>query len=117
MNNWTNCSSSQPVAEGYFFERISCSKEPERNNNFLIIFIVGQEEECKRKWNGIRDSLRRARQKRKTKSKQAATSTFKYKYEALLEFLIPHLTERKGLTNVPDEEDDDDDPSETGNKL
>ncbi|KAG8285377.1 hypothetical protein J6590_081297 [Homalodisca vitripennis] len=64
-----------------------------------------QEEECKKKWNGIRDSLRRARQKRKTKSGQAGTSTNKYKFESILEFLIPHLGERKGLSNIPDEED------------
>lgn len=69
-----------------------------------------------KKWNGIRDSLRRARQKRKTKSGQAATSSNKYKYEAILDFLIPHLAERKGLSNVPDEKDDDDAP-ETGDEL
>ncbi|XP_046684479.1 transcription factor Adf-1-like [Homalodisca vitripennis] len=67
--------------------------------------VEGQEEECKKKWNGIRDSLRRARQKRKTKSGQAGTLTNKYKFESILEFLIPHLGERKGLSNVPDEED------------
>lgn len=53
-----------------------------------------------KKWNGIRDSLRRVRQKRKRKSGQADISTPKYKYETLLEFLIPHLADRKGLTNV-----------------
>ncbi|KAG8305655.1 hypothetical protein J6590_065575 [Homalodisca vitripennis] len=51
-----------------------------------------------------RNLLRRARQKRKTKSGQAGTSTNKYKFESILEFLIPHLGERKGLSNVPDEE-------------
>ncbi|KAG8255899.1 hypothetical protein J6590_081184 [Homalodisca vitripennis] len=52
-----------------------------------------------------RNLLRRARQKRKTKSGQAGTLTNKYKFESILEFLIPHLGERKGLSNVPDEED------------
>ncbi|KAF6211030.1 hypothetical protein GE061_014143 [Apolygus lucorum] len=77
--------------------------------------VEGQEEECKRRWNGIRDSLRRARQKRKTKSGQAATSSTKYKYEAILEFLIPHLSERKGLSNIQGD-DDDGGTSEAGNE-
>ncbi|XP_054261355.1 uncharacterized protein LOC128996348 [Macrosteles quadrilineatus] len=68
--------------------------------------VEGQEEECKKKWNGIRDSLRRSRQKTKTKSGQAATSKAKYKYESMLEFLIPFIGDRKTLSNVPDEEGD-----------
>ncbi|XP_045467020.1 uncharacterized protein LOC123675628 [Harmonia axyridis] len=68
--------------------------------------IEGQDEECKKKWNGIRDSFRRARQKKKTKCGQLTTSATKYIYEALLEFLIPHLAERKTLCNAPDEDGD-----------
>ncbi|XP_050676769.1 uncharacterized protein LOC126973484 [Leptidea sinapis] len=75
--------------------------------------VKGQEEECKKKWNGIRDSLRRARQKRKTKSGQAAISSNKYKFETILEFLIPHLAERKGIGNVPDEAEENNETQPT----
>lgn len=56
------------------YAQLTTASKPERAlptkliyyiNNFLS--FLGQEEECKKKWNGIRDSLRRARQKRKTK--------------------------------------------------
>ncbi|XP_072389896.1 uncharacterized protein [Diabrotica undecimpunctata] len=70
--------------------------------------VEGQTEECKKKWNGIRDSLRRARQKRRTKSGQMATSTGRYRFEAHLNFLVPHLAQRKSLKKVPDKEDEND---------
>lgn len=54
--------------------------------------------------DGIPDSLRRTRQNRK--QNLDTTSALKYHYEALLEFLIPHIAEWKSLSNFPDEEDD-----------
>ncbi|CAH0560533.1 unnamed protein product [Brassicogethes aeneus] len=60
----------------------------------------GGVEECKKKWASIRDQLRRTIQKRKTKSGQAALKSRKYKYEDILTFLIPHLGERDGISNV-----------------
>ncbi|KAG5899276.1 hypothetical protein JTB14_012278 [Gonioctena quinquepunctata] len=65
----------------------------------------GGVEECKKKWTSVRDQLRRTLQKRKIVSGQAAVSRRKYIYEDLLEFLLPHLIERKSLSNVADTEE------------
>ena len=77
----------------------------------------GQAEECKKKWNGIRDSFRRSRQKRVTKSGQASTTITKYKFEDILEFLIPHLADKKGLSNIPDESVNESNASQQPNTL
>lgn len=66
--------------------------------------LEGHEDACKRRWTNIRDGLRKARSKRKTNPLPT------YKYESLLDFLIPHLTERKVLNNVQDAENYEDLP-------
>lgn len=63
--------------------------------------------ECKRRWNSIRDQLRRTIQKRKTKSGQDAKKRCKYKYENILKFLLPHLIEKDSITNDQAEGYDD----------
>ncbi|KAL4090191.1 hypothetical protein QTP88_025090 [Uroleucon formosanum] len=63
-------------------------------------------EECKKKWSSVRDQFRRTLQKRKTASGQAAVNNQKYKYEDILEFILPHISERDTLFNVDDFEED-----------
>lgn len=56
--------------------------------------------ECKSRWTNIRDQFRRNLGK-KPKSGQAAEKVKPYKYAKLLEFLLPHLSERDTISNIP----------------
>jgi hypothetical protein len=44
---------------------------------------------------------------------QAALKNSKYKYEDVLTFLVPHLGEREGLSNVPKPQGDEEDEHES----
>ncbi|VVC27085.1 Hypothetical protein CINCED_3A022408 [Cinara cedri] len=56
--------------------------------------------------NSCNYQFRRTLQKRKTASGQAAVNNRKYKYEDILEFLLPHISERDILSNVDNFEED-----------
>jgi len=71
-----------------------------------LLNVLGGIEECKKKWSSVRDQFRRTLQKRKTASGQAAVNNRKYKYEDILEFLLPHISERDTLSNVDNFEED-----------
>ena len=71
-----------------------------------MLNVLGGIKECKKKWSSVRDQFRRTLQKRKTASGQAAVNNRKYKYEDILEFLLPHISERDTLSNVDDFEED-----------
>lgn len=51
--------------------------------------------------------MRRTIQKRRTKSGQAAYKACKYKYEDGLQFLIPYLGEREGISNISKPQEDE----------
>ncbi|KAG8225331.1 hypothetical protein J437_LFUL005345 [Ladona fulva] len=106
INAARSCQSTLPSGE--FKKCFSCS----RTTNAASVDLPqrrGRAEECKRKWSSIRDQLRRTLQKRKTKSGQAAHKNRKYKYEDILTFLVPHLGEREGISNVTKLQDDEED--------
>ncbi|CAI6367365.1 unnamed protein product [Macrosiphum euphorbiae] len=77
--------------------------------------VKGGIEECKKKWSSVRDQFRRTLQKRKTASGQAAVNYRKYKYEDILEFLLPHISERDTLSNVDNFEEDQNNEMEITN--
>ncbi|XP_022160664.1 uncharacterized protein LOC111026827 [Myzus persicae] len=85
------------------------------NNISTTLAVKGGIEECKKKWSSVRDQFRRTLQKRKTASGQAAVNNRKYKYEDILEFLLPHISERDTLSNVDDFEEDQNNEMEITN--
>lgn len=80
-----------------------------------MLNVLGGIEECKKKWSSVRDQLRRTLQKRKTASGQAAVNYRKYKYEDILEFLLPHISERDTLSNVDNFEENQNNEMEITN--
>ncbi|KAF5280884.1 hypothetical protein FQR65_LT03033 [Abscondita terminalis] len=62
---------------------------------------------CKQKWQGLRDSYRRALNKRKGKTGQAAKKIKKWKYEDEMSFLAPFFVEKKTLESVELTSDDE----------
>lgn len=56
--------------------------------------------ECKRKWNSLRDSFRKALRKRKSKGGQQTKVTKLWKYEENMAFVSPFLTEREQSSSL-----------------
>ncbi|XP_039287151.1 uncharacterized protein LOC111047334 isoform X2 [Nilaparvata lugens] len=62
---------------------------------------------CKQRWQNLRDSYRRALNKRKVKTGQAATKIKKWKYEDEMSFVAPFFAEKKTLDSVDITSDED----------
>lgn len=81
-----------------------------------LFYVTGPA--CKQRWQSLRDSYRRALNKRKGKTGQAATKIKKWKYEDEMSFVAPFFAEKKTLDSVDitsdeDNGDHDDHTSET----
>ncbi|KAL4715620.1 hypothetical protein ACJJTC_006199 [Scirpophaga incertulas] len=73
----------------------------------ISITLKQSESECKKHWLNLRESHRRAIEKRKTKSGQAATTTKKWTFEDEMSFLVPHYRERNTISLVDDDDGSD----------
>lgn len=62
---------------------------------------------CKQRWQCLRDSYRRALNKRKEKSGQAARNIKQWKYENEMAFVVPFFMERKSQYPVENTSDDE----------
>ncbi|XP_023028644.2 uncharacterized protein [Leptinotarsa decemlineata] len=62
---------------------------------------------CRLKWQGLRDSYRRALNKKKRKTGQAAKNIKKWKYEEEMSFVVPFFVERKRLESAQLTSDDE----------
>lgn len=62
---------------------------------------------CKQKWQCLRDSYRRALNKKKGKSGQAAKNIKLWKYESEMAFVAPYFVERKAHNSVEIRSDDE----------